>query len=560
MADELAALMQAYYEAPGSTKSTEMLAEKSASSSCNAAGSQQRAERTLTGVGEACWAHDVVPALGETPLPGGVAPWRSSPAIEVWAGNLKRKIHAALEQACLEQLGEAACKKLALFSSITLRNGDALYERWHFSALAHSKPAATASVLLLPDADGIRGAEPVLVQGLASLGERLAPPSRVQATAAAFSTNARRLIRAPAPAAKDRTFSTGRSIVKVDRRGKKVTVAFKSRSHKINQVHFAKLHELHKRTASRERQQRPFEEDLFSMLERYRSLGGSGFQAAISGSAFEALRRRFGVDCECFASPLNCRYERFCSAFPDTDAAFGSLGSFFAFAPLEGAFEANPPFVESTTVAMAQHMRKCLLHSQKEAKELLFAIVVPVKFREAVIRLIGKEFYRGRVSFTNREHDYSQGAQQRAGEKRQRVASTCDSDVHIVATDAAMASTPFDEAAVQDITSAFAPSDSPDRGDGDDSTRTKRPKPAQDEETKAGRAQVKKVDAAIACGASKAPPSAAKKASAKRVKASPGRGRPIAKGGGTGRDPSPNKNTKRRAKSIQTKSIDRIKS
>ena len=46
---------------------------------------------------------------------------------------------------------------------------------------------------------------------------------------------------------------------------------------------------------------------------------------------FECLEELWGVKCEGFASPLNCRLGagHFCSAFPDTDAAFGSLGSFF---------------------------------------------------------------------------------------------------------------------------------------------------------------------------------------------------------------------------------------
>jgi hypothetical protein len=55
--------------------------------------------------------------------------------------------------------------------------------------------------------------------------------------------------------------------------------------------------------------------------------------------------RTAGVTMECFASPLNCRYAAFCSAFQDTDGAFGSVGSFFNFRPRTGAFQANPPFV-----------------------------------------------------------------------------------------------------------------------------------------------------------------------------------------------------------------------
>ena len=41
----------------------------------------------------------------------------------------------------------------------------------------------------------------------------------------------------------------------------------------------------------------------------------------------------------CFASPLNCRYNKIRSAFPDFDSRFGSIGSFFDDGPLsEGMF------------------------------------------------------------------------------------------------------------------------------------------------------------------------------------------------------------------------------
>lgn len=76
------------------------------------------------------------------------------------------------------------------------------------------------------------------------------------------------------------------------------------------------------------------------MLLRYSSLAGGtdrggGFQGAVNEEVFDLLLRRFDCRTECFASPLNARYGRFCSAFPDTDGVFGSLGSFFDFHPDE---------------------------------------------------------------------------------------------------------------------------------------------------------------------------------------------------------------------------------
>ena len=62
---------------------------------------------------------------------------------------------------------------------------------------------------------------------------------------------------------------------------------------------------------------------------RYRALQGGGvhgggFQAAITADVFDALKNDFGCDIELFASPLNARFRRHCSAFPDVDAAFGA--------------------------------------------------------------------------------------------------------------------------------------------------------------------------------------------------------------------------------------------
>lgn len=53
---------------------------------------------------------------------------------------------------------------------------------------------------------------------------------------------------------------------------------------------------------------------------------GFGLQGALSVSVFECLHRVFGVTFECFASPLNCYFKQYCSAFEDTDGYFGSRG------------------------------------------------------------------------------------------------------------------------------------------------------------------------------------------------------------------------------------------
>lgn len=80
---------------------------------------------------------------------------------------------------------------------------------------------------------------------------------------------------------------------------------------------------------------------------------------------------------ELFASPLNARYPRFCSASFDTDAAFGSHGSFFQWTPLSGAFLANPPFDPGFVAAMAARMEVLLSAADGTGALLTFVVVMP---------------------------------------------------------------------------------------------------------------------------------------------------------------------------------------
>ena len=117
-----------------------------------------------------------------------------------------------------------------------------------------------------------------------------------------------------------------------------------------------------------------FHTRLFCLLARYQALGGHGYQAALSEHGFRVLQKRMETQFECFASPLNCHFGRYCSAFPDTDCVFGSLGSFFSFRPTSGSYEANPPFVPEFMSAMTEHMEALL----KKAKgPLSFTVIIP---------------------------------------------------------------------------------------------------------------------------------------------------------------------------------------
>jgi hypothetical protein len=103
-----------------------------------------------------------------------------------------------------------------------------------------------------------------------------------------------------------------------------------------------------------------FHSAAFKMLLRYDALSGPGFQAALGATHFA----RLGAAVELFASPFNCVNTTYGSAFYDTDAAFGSLGSCFDWFPRVTAatmavaepveFEANPPFVSALMLRLAR--------------------------------------------------------------------------------------------------------------------------------------------------------------------------------------------------------------
>ena len=111
------------------------------------------------------------------------------------------------------------------------------------------------------------------------------------------------------------------------------------------------------------------EEDLFHerlgcLLFRYQALAATARDDPSSHDAdnaderslpprvFDVLASLFGAQMECFASPFNCRYSVFCSSQWDLDGYFGSVGSFFAFRPLNGMYVAHPPPVPGVVESM----------------------------------------------------------------------------------------------------------------------------------------------------------------------------------------------------------------
>ena len=170
---------------------------------------------------------------------------------------------------------------------------------------------------------------------------------------------------------------------------------------------------------------------IFCLLLRYNAINGTytegaGFQAAIPGACFDVLLKHLDCSMECFASPLNCRYPTFCSAFLDTDVMFGSIGSFFSsnFNPIEGSYEANPPFVDTLIRKMALKMDLLLSTSKKQKKPLSFVVIIPEWDQTNGWKtLANSKHLRNHIVIQQRDHGYTEGAQHLLNKTRFRIAT-----------------------------------------------------------------------------------------------------------------------------------------
>jgi len=153
-------------------------------------------------------------------------------------------------------------------------------------------------------------------------------------------------------------------------------VSYSGDKQKLLEPHYKKLRALYRmHNSSTDPGLHYFDERLYCLLRRYDTCfgkHGSGFQAAAPETVFQFLSSEFGVCHETFASPLNCYYARYNSAFPDTDGYFGSQGSFFDFKPVEGSFQLGTPNVEEVMNKAAHHVQNLLENATGPMSFIMF--------------------------------------------------------------------------------------------------------------------------------------------------------------------------------------------
>jgi hypothetical protein len=257
------------------------------------------------------------------------------------------------------------------------------------------------------------------------------------------------------------------TLPKISSGDKEITVTYSGLTFSLNHEHLEKLKILfdrHNQSRNHAEHEAAFACELFVLLARYDTLQGAGLQSALPGLVFDTLLKMFDCCIECFASPLNCRYESFLSAFPDTDLSFGSLGSFFDFDFSQGgSYQANPPF----TSIFIEAMHRKMVHSLDQCKEpLMFIIFVPEwKDSPGWQALKRSNYLQHYFSVEQASHSYAEGSQHRRKGKF-RIASF-DTSVFFLQNYQGKMKWPIHEHQIKEIMDAFAqvplPRDSVDK-------------------------------------------------------------------------------------------------
>ncbi|XP_064466906.1 mRNA (2'-O-methyladenosine-N(6)-)-methyltransferase-like isoform X2 [Ornithodoros turicata] len=192
---------------------------------------------------------------------------------------------------------------------------------------------------------------------------------------------------------------------------------YKGEHVRVNTLYFQKLEQLYRWNCTDDRKFENFLPRVWCMLKRYQTyLGlssneGHGTQSSLPVSVFDCLHKHFGVTFECFASPLNCYFRQYCSAFPDTDSFFGSRGSFLKFLPIAGSFEVNPPFSEELMDATVNHLERLLTESQEPLSFIVFFPDLRDPVPTALTTLEASRYKREQLLIPAYDHEHRHGFQ-----------------------------------------------------------------------------------------------------------------------------------------------------
>ena len=295
-----------------------------------------------------------------------------------------------------------------------------------------------------------------------------------------------------------------------DHNGELVTVTYAGLSFQIHPRHYEKLQRMFDRAYLKTRRRNHdninpnfdnFEIALFCLLCRYDTLQGAGLQASVPGSVMDVLLQKFSCRIECFASPMNCRYESYHSIFGDVndiDSLFGSVGNLFGketntttlshrcnrsddsdddnvitedIGGGDGCcYQANPPFCERVISELCSKIRSSIITSKEgciPGAPIMFVVIVPVwsdsRAYQQLVTLLHELHGDDEVGSSERnphhmilpqgKHWYAEGTQYRRS-KSFRVASF-DTSIFFYQNEKAQRKWPLIQQTLDDLEAAF---------------------------------------------------------------------------------------------------------
>ncbi|XP_070600412.1 mRNA (2'-O-methyladenosine-N(6)-)-methyltransferase [Erythrolamprus reginae] len=246
-----------------------------------------------------------------------------------------------------------------------------------------------------------------------------------------------------------------------------VCVRYKGEVQRISRSYFSKLWLLYRYSCIDDSGFEHFLPRVWCLLRRYQMMfgvglyEGTGLQGALPVHVFEALHKLFGVSFECFASPLNCYFKQYCSAFPDTDGYFGSRGPCLDFFPISGSFQANPPFCEELMDVMVTHFEKLL---EASSEPLSFIVFIP-EWRDppptALTRMEHSRFKRQQLVLPAFDHEYRSGSQHLCKKEEMYYKAVHNTTVLFLQNNAGFSKWQPSPEALQELLSAYKQSGRP---------------------------------------------------------------------------------------------------
>ena len=121
---------------------------------------------------------------------------------------------------------------------------------------------------------------------------------------------------------------------------------------------------------------------IWIILFRYQLLGSNNHQLGVKNDIMMNMKKHYNLGFECFASAINCTFNKYCSVYYDVEKYFGSVGSFYNLTPKTGTFGVNPPYQKDIIETTLNRVLGFLSEADNDSNKLSFIITIPIWDKE----------------------------------------------------------------------------------------------------------------------------------------------------------------------------------